>query len=458
MLSKTSTDQPLDLLFFIDEVAPFLPPVRNPPGKEIIKLIFKQARKYGIGCVLATQNVTDVDYKILAQANTKFIGKMELQQDIERVRHLLRESQGETSFVDELTKLKPGEFQVVCTDLDPEPIPIKARWLYTDHGEPLTEEQIEDLTPKRLRRWAEKKTVRYHRSGVSSAAAAASVRAKGLVSPEFQGMAAAGKGQIDESPFEVRLMGGLAVLKEGRDPLYMMQSITNLGSTLALLWTLVILLGEWRSGDLTLAWAGLSILITASVTLVVGLEMFLSHDAVLQQRISQSARSIQYFLGLWLWFLLLWSESGRGPDFGLGGSVLEVAVIWVSLFISIELVNRFRLGSIEFAGGETVKEMIQSSIKGITAMITQAELRKMQASSRQVMNGLRWIMDFCTLLYFAVIIFTVTFAGDVSLEMALSDIGGEMFIVRPALWLGSIYLLIFLASSIIEIRSQEVAG
>ena len=454
MLSKTSTDSPLDLLFFIDEVAPFLPPVRNPPGKEIIKLIFKQARKYGIGCVLATQNVTDVDYKILAQANTKFIGKMELQQDIERVRHLLREGKGETKFVDELTKLGPGEFQLVCTDLSPEPIPLKVRWLYSDHGEPLTEEQIEELTPKRLRTWAGKKTVRTQRSGIASAAAAASVRAKGLVSPEFQGMAAAGKGQVDESPFEVRLLGGLAVLKEGRDPVYLMQSISNIGSALALLWTLVVLLGEWRSGGLTLAWAGLSVVITSCVAFIVGLETLLSHDAELQKRISRSARAIQYFLGAWLWFLLIWSKSGAGPDFGIGSSVLEVAVVWVSLFISIELVNRVRLGSISFDGGNSVKEMIQSSVKGVGAIITESEFKQMQASSKQVMNGLRWALDFCTLLYFCVIIFTVTLAGDVPIDQALSRLGGEAFITSPALWLGSIYLLLFLAFSFSRVRNN----
>jgi len=455
MLSKTSTDQPLDLLFFIDEVAPFLPPVRNPPGKEIIKLIFKQSRKYGIGCVLATQNVTDVDYKILAQANTMFIGKMKSPQDIKRVRHLLRGGKGETSFVDELSKLGPGEFQLVCTDLSPEPIPLKVRWLYSEHGKPMTEEEIEEKTPKRLRAWAAKKTVRTQRSGVASAAAAASVHAKGLVSPEFQGMAAAGKGQVDESPFEVRLIGGLAVLKEGRDPLYLMQSISNLGSALALLWTLVILLGEWRSGDMTLAWAGLSILITSCVALIVGLETLLSHDAELQKRISRSARAIQYALGVWLWFLLIWSRSTSGPDFGVASLVLEVAVVWVSLFISIELVNRIRLGSISFAGGNSVKEMIQSSVRGVGAIITESEFKQMQASSNQVMNGLRWILDFCTLVYFGVIIFTVTLSGDVPFDQALSSLGGEAFITSPALWLGSIYLLLFLAFSLTRVRDNS---
>ena len=76
MLEQQSVDNKLKLLFFMDEVAPYLPPApRNPPAKDLIKLIFKQARKYGVASVLATQNASDVDYKIMAQANTKFIGR-----------------------------------------------------------------------------------------------------------------------------------------------------------------------------------------------------------------------------------------------------------------------------------------------------------------------------------------------------------------------------------------------
>ena len=100
MLTQQPADGELKLLFFMDEVAPYLPPhPRNPPAKDLIKLIFKQARKYGVACVLATQNVSDVDYKILAQANTTFIGRFTQPQDVEKVRHLLKESGGDQDLV-----------------------------------------------------------------------------------------------------------------------------------------------------------------------------------------------------------------------------------------------------------------------------------------------------------------------------------------------------------------------
>ena len=106
MLTQQPAEGELKLLFFMDEVAPYLPPhPRNPPAKDLIKLIFKQARKYGVACVLATQNVSDVDYKILAQANTTFIGRFTQPQDVEKVRHLLQESGGDQSLVKELPTL-----------------------------------------------------------------------------------------------------------------------------------------------------------------------------------------------------------------------------------------------------------------------------------------------------------------------------------------------------------------
>ena len=135
MLTQQPADGELKLLFFMDEVAPYLPPhPRNPPAKDLIKLIFKQARKYGVACVLATQNVSDVDYKILAQANTTFIGRFTQPQDVEKVRHLLKESGGDQDLVAQLPTLGPGQFQMVAPDVDPAPVPIQCRWLYTDHG------------------------------------------------------------------------------------------------------------------------------------------------------------------------------------------------------------------------------------------------------------------------------------------------------------------------------------
>ena len=219
MLTQQPAEGELKLLFFMDEVAPYLPPhPRNPPAKDLIKLIFKQARKYGVACVLATQNVSDVDYKILAQANTTFIGRFTQPQDVEKVRHLLKESGGDQDLVKQLPTLGPGQFQMVAPDVDPAPIPIQCRWLYTDHGAPLNEDQVEDVTTPEIRAWAKARSAGKGRSRGRGAAAAAArgskwsgdgtgEEAEGLVESarlkSIGGMTAAAQGVVDDSAFEV---------------------------------------------------------------------------------------------------------------------------------------------------------------------------------------------------------------------------------------------------------------
>ncbi len=80
----------LRLILYIDEVAGLCPPhPKNPPAKKFLSLLFRQARKYGVGLVVATQNVTDLDYKALGQANTWALGRLLAKQDLDRVRHLV---------------------------------------------------------------------------------------------------------------------------------------------------------------------------------------------------------------------------------------------------------------------------------------------------------------------------------------------------------------------------------
>jgi len=88
MVSETNGH--LRLVLYIDEVAGLCPPhPKNPPAKKFLSLLFRQARKYGVGLVVATQNVTDLDYKALGQANTWALGRLLAKQDLDRVRHLV---------------------------------------------------------------------------------------------------------------------------------------------------------------------------------------------------------------------------------------------------------------------------------------------------------------------------------------------------------------------------------
>jgi hypothetical protein len=75
----------LRALLYMDEISGYLPPLRNPPSKQPILRMLKNARAFGLGLLLATQNPVDLDYKALSNAGTWFIGKLQTEQDKSRL-------------------------------------------------------------------------------------------------------------------------------------------------------------------------------------------------------------------------------------------------------------------------------------------------------------------------------------------------------------------------------------
>ena len=75
----------LRVLLYMDEVAGYLPPTAIPPTKKPIMLLMKQARAFGVGVVLTTQNPVDVDYKALSNAGTWMIGRLQTDRDKQRL-------------------------------------------------------------------------------------------------------------------------------------------------------------------------------------------------------------------------------------------------------------------------------------------------------------------------------------------------------------------------------------
>ncbi|MGA7306662.1 MAG: DUF87 domain-containing protein, partial [Rhodothermales bacterium] len=75
----------LRALLYFDEVFGFLPPVAMPPSKRPLLTLLKQARAFGLGTVLVTQNPVDIDYKALSNAGTWFIGRLQSKQDQQRL-------------------------------------------------------------------------------------------------------------------------------------------------------------------------------------------------------------------------------------------------------------------------------------------------------------------------------------------------------------------------------------
>ncbi|MEN9666371.1 MAG: hypothetical protein RLZZ326_2734, partial [Planctomycetota bacterium] len=84
MRSQAGTSS-LKALFIMDEVFGYLPPTANPPSKTPLLTLLKQARAFGLGIVLATQNPVDLDYKALSNAGTWFLGRLQTARDKARV-------------------------------------------------------------------------------------------------------------------------------------------------------------------------------------------------------------------------------------------------------------------------------------------------------------------------------------------------------------------------------------
>jgi len=84
-MRRQSGTSALKTLLYMDEIFGFFPPTKNPPSKEPMLLLLKQARAFGVGIILSTQNPVDLDYKGLSNIGTWFIGRLQTTQDIERV-------------------------------------------------------------------------------------------------------------------------------------------------------------------------------------------------------------------------------------------------------------------------------------------------------------------------------------------------------------------------------------
>lgn len=148
----------LQALLYVDEVAEYLPAgVRKTAAKPAFTLMLRQGRKYGIGCLLATQSPGDIDYKCVGQVNTWVVGRTLTQQGRKKLEHIYA-AHGEKSRIEELPRLPVGKFQVLCPDAFPGVREHDFPVCRTAHGAPLTEREIARVTDEvakhnRLARW-----------------------------------------------------------------------------------------------------------------------------------------------------------------------------------------------------------------------------------------------------------------------------------------------------------------
>jgi hypothetical protein len=141
----------LRAILYMDEIFGYFPPVANPPSKQPLLTLLKQARAFGLGVVLATQNPVDLDYKGLANTGTWFIGRLQTERDKARVLEGLEgaaASNGKTFDKQGMEQLLAGlgnRVFLMNNVHDDAPEVFQTRWTLSYLRGPLTRTQIKTL-------------------------------------------------------------------------------------------------------------------------------------------------------------------------------------------------------------------------------------------------------------------------------------------------------------------------
>ena len=142
----------LRAILYMDEVFGYFPPTANPPSKRPMLTLLKQARAFGLGCVLATQNPVDLDYKGLSNAGTWFLGRLQTERDKARVIEGLEGASSQAG-----AKFDRGEMERILAGLgnrvflmnnvhEDHPVVFETRWAMSYLRGPLTRDQLQTIT------------------------------------------------------------------------------------------------------------------------------------------------------------------------------------------------------------------------------------------------------------------------------------------------------------------------
>ncbi|MCJ7715533.1 MAG: DUF87 domain-containing protein, partial [Anaerolineales bacterium] len=137
----------LRALIYFDEIFGYLPPVKNPPSKTPMLRMLKQARAFGVGQVLVTQNPVDVDYKALSNAGTWFIGKLQTEQDKNRLLDGLEGAAPglDRKVYDKLISTLDKRVFLLHNVHEDQPVLFHTRWAMNYLTGPLTKVQLPEL-------------------------------------------------------------------------------------------------------------------------------------------------------------------------------------------------------------------------------------------------------------------------------------------------------------------------
>ncbi len=153
MRAQTGTSS-LRAILYMDEIFGYFPPTANPPSKPPMLTLLKQARAYGLGIVLATQNPVDLDYKGLANTGTWLLGRLQTERDKNRVLEglegVLSDGGGfDRAAMDRLLSGLGKRVFLMRNVHDDAPVVMQTRWALSYLRGPMTLAQIRSLSAAR---------------------------------------------------------------------------------------------------------------------------------------------------------------------------------------------------------------------------------------------------------------------------------------------------------------------
>ena len=148
MRAQTGTSS-LRAIIFMDEISGYFPPVANPPSKGPLLTLLKQARAFGVGVVLATQNPVDLDYKGLSNIGTWFIGRLQTERDKARMLDGLEGAAAgalDRVDADQMLSMLAKRVFLLHNVHQPRPTVFQTRWTMSYLRGPMSREQLSTLT------------------------------------------------------------------------------------------------------------------------------------------------------------------------------------------------------------------------------------------------------------------------------------------------------------------------
>src|SRR6478609_3288621 len=212
-MRRQSGTSSLRAILYMDEIFGFFPPTANPPSKPPMLTLLKQARAYGLGCVLATQNPVDLDYKGLGNTGTWLIGRLQTERDRDRLLDGLT-----TALADggpdraELARMVGSLTQrmfLMRNVHDDAPVLMKSRWALSYLRGPLTPAEISRLMAPRKAAASSTPAVLPRDAMPEAAAAATAVvtASRPALPPEIAECFLPVRGAADRVTYQPRVLG-----------------------------------------------------------------------------------------------------------------------------------------------------------------------------------------------------------------------------------------------------------